>query len=123
MANTIDSMANTLAMQKELIQQLRDEIARLKGQKPKLKIKPNKLESQNRKLDWHKRIGLHDGQRKTVLFSLWVYVGSLGRVSLNVTFSIIATAALTLQMRLLDISGLARRVIKKSSNVYFPQHR
>ena len=99
----IDEMANTLAMQKELIQQLRDEIARLKGQKPKPDIKPSKLEGQNRKPDWHKRIGPHDGQRKTVLFSLWVYVESLERQSLNVAFSVIAAAALTLQMRSLDI--------------------
>ena len=80
MRQIIDEMANTLAMQKELIQQLRDEIARLKGQKPKPDIKPSKLEGQNRKPDWHKRIGLHDGQRKTVLFSLWVYVESLEKL-------------------------------------------
>ena len=116
----IDEMANTLAMQKELIQQLRDEIARLKGQKPKPDIKPSKLEGQNRKPDWHKRIGPHDGQRKTVLFSLWVYVESLERQSLNVAFSVIAAAALTLQMRSLDISRLARRVIKKVRRIGKP---
>lgn len=113
LGQVIDKMANTLAMQNELIQQLRDEIARLKGQKPKPDIKPSKLEGQNRKPDWHKRIGLHDGQRKTVLFSLWVYVESLERLSLHVSFSEIATAALTLRTRSLDISRLARRVIKK----------
>ncbi|MBA3236894.1 MAG: hypothetical protein H0T62_00905 [Parachlamydiaceae bacterium] len=68
----VDKMANTLAIQQVLIQQLRDEIANLKGQKPKPKIPPSKLEGQNRKPDWHKRIGLHDNQRKTVLFSMWV---------------------------------------------------
>ncbi len=116
----IDEMANTLAMQKELIQQLRDEIARLKGQKPKPDIKPSKLEGQNRKPDWHKRIGQHDGQRKTVLFSLWVYVESLERLSLHGAFSAIATAAPTLQMRSLDISRLARRAIKKVRRIGKP---
>src|ERR1700733_10204301 len=116
----IDEMANTLAMQKELIQQLRDEIARLKGQKPKPDIKPSKLEGQNRKPDWHKRIGLHDGQRRTVLFSLWVYIESLERLSLHVAVSAMATAATTLQMRSLDISQLARRVIKKVRRIGKP---
>lgn len=116
----IDEMANALAMQKELIQQLRDEIARLKGQKPKPDIKPSKLEGQNRKPDWHKRIGPHDGQRKTVLFSLWVYVESLERLSLHVAVSAMATAATTLQMRSLDISRLARRVIKKVRRIGKP---
>lgn len=120
MANTIDGMANTLAMQKELIQQLRDEIARLKGQKPKPDIKPSKLEGQNRKPNWHKRIGPHDGQRKTILFSLWVYVESLERLSLHVSFSAIATVALKLQMRSLEISRLARRVIKKVRRIGKP---
>ena len=109
----IDEMANTLAMQKELIQQLRDEIARLKGQKPKPDIKPSKLEGPNRKPEWHKRIGPHDGQRKTVLFSLWVYVESLEKPSLHVSFSAIALAMLLLRTRSLDISRLARHVIKK----------
>jgi hypothetical protein len=109
----IDEMASTLAMQKELIQQLKDEIARLKGQKPKPDIKPSKLEGQNRKPDWHKRIGPHDNQRKTFLFSLWGCVENLERLSLHGSFSAIATAVLTLQTRSLDISRLARRVIKK----------
>lgn len=116
----IDEMANTLAMQKELIQQLRDEIARLKGQKPKPDIKPSKLEGQNRKPDWYKRIGLHDGQRKTVLFSLWVYAESLERLSLNVSFSAIAKVALVLRTRSLDISRLARLVIKKVRRIGKP---
>ena len=116
----IDEMANTLAMQKELIQQLRDEIARLKGQKPKPDIKPSKLEGQNRKPDWHKRIGLHDDQRKTVLFFLWVYVESLEKPSLHVSFSAIATATLTLRTRSLDISRLARQVIKKVRRIGKP---
>jgi len=120
MAKKIDGMANTLAMQKELIQQLRDEIARLKGQKPKPDIKPSKLEGQNRKPDWHKRIGPHDSQRKTVLFSLWVYVESLERLPLNVSFSRIATAALTLRTRSLEISRLARVVIKKVRRIGKP---
>lgn len=120
MANTIDGMANTLAIQKELIQQLRDEIARLKGQKPKPDIKPSKLEGQNRKPDWHKRIGPHDGPRKTVLFSLWVYVETLERRSLHVSLSAIATAVLTLQTRSLEIAQLARRVIKKVRRIGKP---
>lgn len=116
----IDEMANTLAMQKELIQQLRDEIARLKGQKPKPDIKPSKLEGQNRKPDWHKRIGPHDGQRKTVLFSLWVYAESWEKLSLYVSFSAIATAVLTLQTRSFEISRLARGVIKKVRRIGKP---
>jgi hypothetical protein len=116
----IDEMANTLAMQKELIQQLRDEIARLKGQKPKPDIKPSKLEGQNRKPDWHKRIGPHDGHRKTILFSLWVYIDSLEVLSFHVSFSAIAKAALTLQTRSVDISRLARSVIKKVRRIGKP---
>lgn len=116
----IDGMANTLAMQKELIQQLRDEIARLKGQKPKPDIKPSKLEGQNRKPEWHTRIGLHDGLRKTALFSLWVYVESLERLSVHLSFSAIATAAPTLRTRSLDIARLARRVIKKVRRIGKP---
>jgi hypothetical protein len=116
----IDEMANKLTMQKELIQQLRDEIARLKGQKPKPDIKPSKLEGQNRKPDWHKRIGLHDGQRKTVLFSLWVHVESSKYLSLHVTFSLITTAMLTVRTRSLDISRLARGVIKKVRRIGKP---
>jgi hypothetical protein len=117
----IDEMANTLAMQKELIQQLKDEIARLKGQKPKPDIKPSKLEGQNRKPDWHKRIGLHDGQRKVILFSLWVYVESLENPqSLHVSFSAIMTATLILRTRSLAISRLARQVIKKVRRIGKP---
>ncbi len=116
----IDEMANTLAMQKELIQQLRNEIARLKGQKPKPDIKPSKLEGQNRKPDWHKRIGPHNGQRKTILFSLWVYVESLQRLPVRSTFSAITTATLTLRTRSLNISRLARQVIKKVRRIGKP---
>lgn len=113
----IDEMANTLARQKELIQQLRDEIARLKGQKPKPNITPSKLEGQNRKPDWHNRISLHDGQRKTVLFSLWVYVESFERPqSLHVAFS----TTIALRTRSLDISRLARTVIKKIRRIGKP---
>ena len=68
----IDEMANTLAIQQELIQQLRDEIANLKGQKPKPKIPPSKLEGPKSKPDWRKRIGPHDPQMKSVVFSSWV---------------------------------------------------
>jgi len=116
----IDKMANALAMQKELIQQLRDEIARLKGQKPKPDIKPSKLEGQNRKPDWHKRIGPHDGQRKTILFSQWVHVKSLEGLSLHVAFSTITTAAPILRTRSLDISRLARRIIKSVRRIGKP---
>lgn len=120
MANTIDKMTNTLQVQKELIQALKDEIARLKGQKPKPDIKPSRLEGQHRKPDWHTRIGLHDGQRKTVLFSQWVYVESLEKRPLSVSFSAIATTALTLQTRSSDISKLARRVINKVRRIGKP---
>ena len=90
----IDEMANTLAIQKELIQQLRDEIANLKGQKPRPKITPSKLEGQNRKSDWHKRIGPHDNQRKTVLFSWWVKSSTnFDMPSLHNCFSAIASSS------------------------------
>jgi hypothetical protein len=109
----IDEMTNTLAMQKELIQQLRDEIARLKGQKPKPDIRPSKLEGQNRKPNWHARIGLHDGQMKTVLFPPWVKdTASVNGAFLYGRLSIIASVV-TLRNRSLDISRFARRVIRK----------
>jgi hypothetical protein len=117
----IDEMANTLAMQKELIQQLRDEIANLKGQKPKPKIPPSKLEGQNRKPDWHKRIGLHDNQRKMVLFSLWVKDSTnFDRLSLSSCFSMITAADSILQKRSFEISRLARPVIKKIRRIGKP---
>jgi hypothetical protein len=116
----IDEMANTLAMQKELIQQLKDEIARLKGQKPKPDIKPSKLEGQNRKSDWRKRICPHNGQVKTILFPFWGYAKNFNRLSLNVSFSVIATEAFSLQTRLLYISRLARLIIKKNKRLGKP---
>jgi len=110
----VDQMANTLAMQKELIQQLRDEIARLKGQKPKPNIRPSKLEGQKRKPDCHKRIGLHDGLRKTILFSMWVNTSKdIGAPPLNSSISPISIKLSMLQTRSLKITQLAKRVIKK----------
>ena len=111
----IDEMTNTLAMQKELIQQLRDEIARLKGQKPKPDIRPSGIEGPNRKPDWHKKISWHDGQIKTVLFSaLWAQgAENFDRPSLCGRLSATATLSLALRTRLLDISQLAKAVIKK----------
>jgi Transposase IS66 family len=116
----IDEMTNTLAMQKELIQQLRDEIARLKGQKPKPNILPSKLEGQNRKPNWHARIGLHSGQKKTMLFSLWVNdTVSVNGTLLHGRFS--TTASVVIQgKRSLDISRLARRVIRKTRRLGKP---
>lgn len=110
---TIDKLANTLALQIELIQQLRDEIANLKGQKPKPKIRPSKLEGQNRKPDWHKRIGPHDNQRKTVLFSTWVRdFESHDLPFIRWFFSAITTAIHSFQNQALNISSLAKRMIK-----------
>ena len=110
----IDKMANTLAMQNELIQQLRDEIARLKGEKPKPDIRPSTLEGQSRKTDWRKRISRHDGQMKTIEFSLFMKCAERFDVpSLQGRLSTIATTILTLQNRPLDISRLARGAIKK----------
>jgi hypothetical protein len=116
----IDEMTNALAMQKELNQQLRDEIARLKGQKPKPNIRPSNLEGQNRKPDWHAKIGLHDGQMKTVLFSVWVK----GTVSVDGAFlhgrlSTIDSVVI-LKRRSLDISRLARRLIRKTRRLGKP---
>jgi hypothetical protein len=112
-AKVIDEMANTLAMQKELIQQLKDEIANLKGQKPKPKIHPSKLEGQNRKPDWHKRISLPDNQGKSILFLLWVKGSANDHISLlSHCFSVI-TAAKAILPRSLEISRLAKKVIKQ----------
>ena len=120
-AKVIDEMANTLAAQKELIQQLRDEIASLKGQKPKPKIPPSKLEGQHRKPDWHNRIGPHDNQMKTVLFSLWVRdLINFDTPSLGNCFSAITTTIGVLQQRSVEISRLARLVIKKVRRVGKP---
>ena len=120
-AKIIDQMANTLAMQKELIQQLRDEISLLKGQKAKPRIAPSKLEGQNLKSDWHKRFGPHDNQRKTILFSLWV------KSSVNFDtppqqrcFLAISATTSIIQKRSLEISQLARRVIKKVRRIGKP---
>ncbi len=119
----IDEMANTLAIQKELIQQLRDEIANLKGQKPKPKIPPSALEGQHSKSGWNKRISLYDSQRKTVsfsLFSLWVN----GSVNSDVTalhgHLLITGVPSELQKRSLEISQLARSVIKKIRRIGKP---
>jgi hypothetical protein len=121
-AKVIDETANTLAAQKELIQQLRDEIATLKGQKPKPKISPSKLEGQSRKPDWHNRIGLYDSQgEKTVLFSLWVKDSTnFDTLSLHNCFSTITTAVAIFQKRSLEISRLARLLIKKVRRVGKP---
>ena len=113
-AKVIDELANTLAMQKELIQQLRDEIATLKGQKPKPKIPPSKLEGPGSKPDWRKRISPHDNQRRTVLFSLWMKSSaSCDTLCLDHCFSVIPIAVAMLQKHSLEISHLARSIIKK----------
>jgi hypothetical protein len=110
----IDEMANTLATQKELIQQLRDEIATLKGQKPKPKIAPSKLEGPNNKTDWRKRIGPHDNQRKTILFSFWVKDSTNFNVQLLRNGFLVTTLTdAILQKRSLEISRWAEPVIKK----------
>jgi hypothetical protein len=116
----IDEKTNALAIQKELNQQLRDEIARLKGQKPKPNIRPSTLEGQNRKPDWHARIDLHDGQMKTVLFSVWVKgTVSVDETFLHGRFSMVASVAI-LGKRSLDISRLARRLIRKTRRLGKP---
>ena len=108
----IDEMANRLATQQELIQQLRDEIANLKGQKPKPKIPPSKLEGPSSKPDWRKRIGPHDPQMKSVVFSSWVRgEPSFGIPALRHCFSAV-TAVSILQERSSEISRFARLVIK-----------
>jgi hypothetical protein len=113
-AKVIDEMANTLAIQKELIQQLRDEIANLKGQKPKPKIPPSRLEGSNSRPDWRKRIGPHDNQMKTVLFSLWVKEPKNFDVpSLHNCFSVITSSVAICQKGSLEISRLAKSIIKK----------
>ena len=120
-ADTIDRIANTMALQKELIQSLRDEIAILKGQKPKPKISPSKLEGQNRKPDWHKRIGLYNGKGKDILFSVWVSnVVNPHPSPMPGIFSKISTTAPAFRKRSLEISRLARLVIKKVRRVGKP---
>jgi hypothetical protein len=120
-AKVIDEMANTLAMQKELIQQLKDEIANLKGQKPKPKIPPSKLEGPNSKPDWRKRIGPHDNQRNSILFALWVKnLINFDIPSLHNCFMVIASAVAILQKRSLEISQLAKLIIRKIRRVGKP---
>ncbi len=124
-SKVIDEMTNALAMQKELIQQLRDEIAILKGQKPKPKIPPSSLEGPRSKLDLNKRISPHASQGKTVsfsLFSLWVNGSENSDIlSLSGHLSIIGISlAPMLQNRSLEISRLARLVIKKIRRIGKP---
>ena len=116
----IDEMANTLATQKELIQQLRDEIANFKGMKPKPRISPSKLEGPGSKPDWRKRVGPHDNKRKTTLFSLWVKnSANFNTPSLN-SFSAVLAVAFRLQERSLEISRLAKLIIKKIRRIGKP---
>lgn len=105
-----EQMANTLEIQKELIQQLRDEIARLKGQKPKPKIRSSKLEGPKSKPNWRKRIGLHDGLRKIVLFSTWVKRDFASSSAHTCFSSLRITESFQYPLK---ITRLARRVIKK----------
>ena len=117
----IDQMTHTVELQKETIQQLKDEIARLKGQKPKPQIRPSKLEGQKRKPDWHTKIGLHKNQRKIILFSMWVKgAESSELVSLNKCFSAFVKIDPILQVRLLEISKIARLLIKKIRGIGKP---
>ncbi len=116
----IDEMANRLATQQEWIQQLRDEIAILKGQKPKPKIPPSKLEGPSSKLDLSKRIGPHDPQMKSVIFSSWMS----GSTSFDILFLphrfSIVTAVSILQERSSEISRFARLIIKRVRRVGKP---
>lgn len=121
----IDETANALAMQKELIQHLKDEIANLKGQKPKPKIPPSKLEGPNSKPDWRKRIDLHDDPKKRVLFFLFfLRMNSSTHSDMpsvhDRLLAIEIIAMPTLQKRSLEISRLARAVIKKVRRIGKP---
>ena len=116
----IDEMANALAAQKELIQQLRDEIATLKGQKPKPKIPSSRLEGPKSKLDWRKRIGPHDNQRKTVLFSSLVKNLIDFDTPTLIRFSAISISGSVLQKRALEISRSVKPVIKHVKRVGKP---
>ena len=115
----IDEMTNALAMQKELIQQLRNEIAILKGQKPKPKIPPSKLEGFGSKPNWRKQIGPYNNQGKSILFSLWIKNStSLDIPSLKEFSSPLAGSIL--EERSLEISQLARLIIKKVRRIGKP---
>jgi hypothetical protein len=104
---TIDELANTLAAQKEMIQQLKDEIARLNGRKPKPNISPSKLEG-NKGRNFCERIKLQDTNN---LLSLWTKsLENLARPPMCCCFS--AAIADILAIRSLEISSLARRIIK-----------
>lgn len=109
----IDQIVNTLATQKELNQQLRDEIAILKGQKPNPKIPPSKLEGPSSRLDWRKRIGPHDNQRKTVMFSMWIKNSTHVDALYLSSFSVALVLSSILEKLALEISQLAKQVIKK----------
>lgn len=117
----IDEMSNTLAMLKELIQQLRDEIAVLKGQKPKPKIPPSKLEGPNSKVDWRKRIGPHDNNRKTFSFALLIKdLRTLHVPVLSNCLSKITSSTSLLQKRALEIFRLAKPIIKRIKRIGKP---
>jgi hypothetical protein len=119
----IDELTNTIAALKELVQQLRDEIALLKGKKPKPKIQPSQLEGSKKKKKWHKRFQRSFKQGKSILFDLWAtpslkVVGDMP--SQMPCFKPIANAIRPLQLRSLEISGLAELVIKKIRRVGKP---
>ena len=110
---TIDQMTNMLAMQKELIQELRDEIAILKGQKPKPKIPPSKLEGPASKPDWRKRITPNSNQKKTILFAWWMKPSSNFNVRPLSELSAVLMRGYAQEKRALEISKLAKAVIKR----------
>src|SRR5262249_32854379 len=104
---TIDEFANTIAAQMEMIQQLKDEIARLKGGKSKPNLLPSKLEG-NKDHNLCKRIKLHSNSN---LLLLWIKsLESLTRPLVCGCFS--ATIMNIPAIRSLEISALARRIIK-----------
>jgi Transposase IS66 family len=110
---TVDELTNTAVAQKELIQQLRDEIAILKGQKPKPQIPPSKLEGPGSKPDWRKQIGPHDYRGKPIRFSLWATGFTFFGVPSFHGFPSVTLGLPTSQERTLEITRLARQVIKK----------
>jgi len=103
---TIDKLINVVEKQNETIQQLKDEIARLNKRNPKPKIPPSKLEG-NKKPKLRDRIT----KLKNSLLYCFSRLENLSGLSERCYFTAIA---LTLTSRIMEISTLARRLIKRT---------
>ena len=114
----IDRLINEQAVLKELVQLLRDEIAILKGQNPKPKIEPSQLEGSKKKEDWHNRFRRNFKNAKPLLLDSWMLFPLSGEIQLCTDrFKVIANLSHSFQARAIQISLLAKSVIKKVKRV------